>query len=1251
MAVLYHFRQVCNGRESLWQSATTTTTVLKCVKQPYEVQVYDDFAIKGNTGILRCHIPSFVREHVRVTNWLTGDDVQIHSNLLKGGRYSVLPNGELHVHRISDEIIVDGSSSSMQKLSQSSSTSNESGGNSNSNNNNNNHQQRNKLMFRCQTKHILSGQTKLSGNYGRLIVTEPQSRMPPKIIANLRHIVAQSGETVELPCSTQAHPWPMFTWYRASTETTNTGSSSSSSTEGATMSSNKRMSRLLVPTFRIGDSDSSNDDSIQSSSSSTSTESLATSYRISKAGRIVQVDSSLFIRDLTHHDSGIYVCVANNSAGQDRFEIELLVRAPLSVTINPSHILATDGENIAFNCTVNGGAPISRIQWRRNARPLGSSPSLSVAGNRVHLYENDRRLLIQQQCIVSNEFESVQASAELALADDPPAFFYVFSVVEPVKPGTSLSIKCSATGVPLPQIVWTLDGSPLADHGRIRVGDYVSSDGVVNSFVNITSVRTEDGGIYSCTASNDVHSISHSGRINVFGPAFVRPMKNITAISGHNIHLHCPAAGYPLESIVWFKRSSESPSRLPQNHRQKSLLNGTLLIEKVDRSSDEDAYRCVVTGTGGASKASAELFMRVLVAPVISPFNPPPNLREGMRVMLTCSVVEGDSPILIQFLKDGEPIHESASQPSRIKLDVANEFSATLFIGSVNADDSGNYTCIASNMAAVSTYSIVMKVNVPPKWKIAPVDMEAIEGQNVVIDCSASGEPRIWWERAYDKPSDHRSLSSSLSGTTIPISAHQSGAHQPTHYFRTLVSNSHMHTLENGSLMIRDVAEEDSGVYLCQANNGVGSGLSKVITVKVHVPAHFKSKFSAQTVQKGDSIEFNCDAYGEPPMTIKLAKDRMQMDIDTGTNGGSHSSLNDQTLRIDSRYRVVRKPSDDGYSLIVRIMSVDRRDSSLFTCLASNAYGKDEYNFQLIVQEPPGKPENVHILESESRSAVVGWSAPYSGNSPLLAYHIEYRQAVATNGDSSWTDVSPIVSVGGSKHLDLSASPGTTIRETIAGTENSFALRSLKPMTIYELRIQAENKLGLGSFTSILKLVTKEEAPSGPPLNIHVYPMTARTLQITFQPPKSEHQNGQLLGYYVGYKALDLDEHFMFKKVMENNGQTNASGNDKLSTASVNKEVRITDLQMIGETLVNDPPRAPLLNSVNVDYDSVELSWTIETSDNQPNPSSLSKSDAPEITGYFVYAKSPFSEWEERQVDSSQNSYTFTQLLCGTQYQ
>ena len=263
------------------------------------------------------------------------------------------------------------------------------------------------------------------------------------------------------------------------------------------------------------------------------------------------------------------------------------------------------------------------------------------------------------------------------------------------------------------------------------------------------------------------------------------------------------------------------------------------------------------------------------------------------------------------------------------------------------------------------------------------MDTEVTEGQNIVIDCSASGEPRIWWERAYDKPGDQRSSlllsSSSLPSTALIMTSSHHSHHQQLlsainsntiesgstgngvgHYFRTLVSNSHMHTLENGSLMIRDVVEEDSSVYLCQANNGVGSGLSKVITLKVHVPAHFRSKFSAQTVQKGETIEFGCDAFGEAPLLIQLAKDRMQLDMNdaviigsslsiSGTNSAT-TTISEQTLRTDGRYRLIRKPRPDGYSLVVKIVSVDRRDSSLFTCLASNAFGKDEYNFQLIVQ-------------------------------------------------------------------------------------------------------------------------------------------------------------------------------------------------------------------------------------------------------------------------------------------------------------
>lgn len=151
--------------------------------------------------------------------------------------------------------------------------------------------------------------------------------MPPKIIANLRHIVAVSGETVELPCSTQAHPWPTFTWYRTSSDII-VGSLATGQTNSN--SGTKRLNRLPVATFRIN-TDAMGNDGVNIDTDQ-SAEYFATPYRISKAGRLVQVDSSLFIRDITPQDSGTYVCVANNSVGQDRFEIELLVRGKCSKT-------------------------------------------------------------------------------------------------------------------------------------------------------------------------------------------------------------------------------------------------------------------------------------------------------------------------------------------------------------------------------------------------------------------------------------------------------------------------------------------------------------------------------------------------------------------------------------------------------------------------------------------------------------------------------------------------------------------------------------------------------------------------------------------------------------------------------------------------------------------------------------------------------------------------------------------------------
>ena len=116
------------------------------------------------------------------------------------------------------------------------------------------------------------------------------------------------------------------------------------------------------------------------------------------------------------------------------------------------------------------------------------------------------------------------------------------------------------------------------------------------------------------------------------------------------------------------------------------------------------------------------------------------------------------------------------------------------------------------------------------------------------------------------------------------------------------------------------------------------------------VPAYFKNKFSSQTIRQGESVEFSCEANGESPIDIQISKDQTVLEFVPRNDDYAKVDSVVKILHSDNRYRMERKLRNDHVFYSVRIEQVDRRDSSLFTCVASNPYGKDEYNFQLIVQ-------------------------------------------------------------------------------------------------------------------------------------------------------------------------------------------------------------------------------------------------------------------------------------------------------------
>jgi len=88
--------------------------------------------------------------------------------------------------------------------------------------------------------------------------------------------------------------------------------------------------------------------------------------------------------------------------------------------------------------------------------------------------------------------------------------------------GDSITITCTATGVPVPSVKWTrADGSSLTDDSRYVISD-TSSPMVVNGVYQVTRdinimniVRADIGVQYGCVVTNVVDTVQSNITITV----------------------------------------------------------------------------------------------------------------------------------------------------------------------------------------------------------------------------------------------------------------------------------------------------------------------------------------------------------------------------------------------------------------------------------------------------------------------------------------------------------------------------------------------------------------------------------------------------------------------------------------------------------------------------------------------------------------------------------------------------------------
>ncbi|CAM1302677.1 Uncharacterised protein r2_g1267 [Pycnogonum litorale] len=549
----------CLARNENGIIVSPTITARAVVSHVYSAQVYDEYVIEGNTAVVKCHIPTFVSDYIKVTAWFRQDHHAIRPSDSTDDRYSVFPNGQLHVRNVQ-----------MSDSGQS---------------------------YRCQTTHVLSGESQLSRSVGRLHVRERKSSVSPSINHSRIKITSSSGASVELPCASQGHPVPENRWLKES--------------------GGEKIALNVTSKYKI-------------------------------------TTSSIIIRKLTLKDSGIYVCIVSNSMGTKLTKTELIVHEGLKVSMDPEIMFADVDKSANFSCQIQGGPITNGNTWYLNGVELDMDVEryrMSSDGSVLHINPVSRNDTGIFQCIVSNSEDSAEASGIMKLGDVAPLVLSGFKS-RVLQPGPTVHVRCTFSGDPTPYISWYIDDEEIFKSQTYHVEQRIDGVNGIRSTLDIFGIKPEDGGEYKCVAKNAAGVTEHSARINVYGLPTVRAMKNRTVISGEDVTIKCHAFGYPIDLFTW-KKGNEDVQKI--KGRMKVAENGSLVITKAESPLDNGQFTCVVGNKHGQT-ASGSMWINVIARPIISPITIPDNIKEGSEVIVFCALAEGDSPVMFSWLKDGNAV-------------------------------------------------------------------------------------------------------------------------------------------------------------------------------------------------------------------------------------------------------------------------------------------------------------------------------------------------------------------------------------------------------------------------------------------------------------------------------------------------------------------------------------------------------------------------------------------------------------------
>ncbi|XP_038149758.1 vascular endothelial growth factor receptor 1 isoform X1 [Cyprinodon tularosa] len=219
--------------------------------------------------------------------------------------------------------------------------------------------------------------------------------------------------------------------------------------------------------------------------------------------------------------SGVYRCIASNSAGTDQLDVPFYVTdVPEGFSVNQLEE-AREGGDLHLTCSANKYL-YTALSWQRlNATEESRTPAWNIHHLEPGEFSNSVVLMLENltdgdsgvyRCsalhIISGRELHLDTQVEVTILQPPVLLSNLTDCT--VNASSSVTLSCESRGVPPPKITWYKDERVLLQGSGIIVS---AGDGTLH----IDRITVDDQGLYTCLATNERGSAESSAYIRVNG--------------------------------------------------------------------------------------------------------------------------------------------------------------------------------------------------------------------------------------------------------------------------------------------------------------------------------------------------------------------------------------------------------------------------------------------------------------------------------------------------------------------------------------------------------------------------------------------------------------------------------------------------------------------------------------------------------------------------------------------------------------